>query len=44
MHRHMAGSRLREIDVSGHCPHVSHPSLTIELIQEVLDARAGTGA
>lgn len=31
MHRHMAGSRLREIDISGHCPHVSHPDLTIDL-------------
>lgn len=40
MHRHMAGSRLREIDVSGHCPHVSHPALTIDLVREVLDGRA----
>jgi sigma-B regulation protein RsbQ len=40
MHQHMAGSRLREIDISGHCPHVSHPELTIDLIQEVLDGRA----
>lgn len=44
MHRHMAGSRLREIDVSGHCPHVSHPALTIDLVQEVLDARAPASA
>lgn len=44
LHRHMAGSRLREIDISGHCPHVSHPGLTIELLREVLDERAGTGA
>lgn len=40
MHRHMPGSRLREIDISGHCPHVSHPELTIALVQEVLDDRA----
>ena len=40
MHEHMAGSRLREIDISGHCPHVSHPELTIDLIREVLDGRA----
>jgi sigma-B regulation protein RsbQ len=40
MLRHMPASRLREIDVSGHCPHVSHPALTISLIREVLDGRA----
>lgn len=40
MARHMAGSRLREIDISGHCPHVSHPALIIELIREVLGDRA----
>lgn len=39
MQRHMAGSRLREVDISGHCPHVSHPGLTIELIREVLGGR-----
>lgn len=44
MHAHLAGSRLREIDISGHCPHVSHPSLTIDLIREVLDGRARAGA
>lgn len=44
MHRHMAGSRLREVDISGHCPHVSHPHLTINLVQELLDARTPTGA
>lgn len=43
MHRHLAGSRLREIDVSGHCPHVSHPALTIDLIREALHDRPGTG-
>lgn len=44
LHRHLQGSRLREIDISGHCPHVSHPALTIELLQEVLDERARSGA
>ncbi|MFG6414132.1 alpha/beta fold hydrolase [Roseateles sp. DC23W] len=44
MHRHMPLSRLREVDISGHCPHVSHPALTMQLIQEVLDARTAAGA
>lgn len=44
MHRHLRDSRLREIDISGHCPHVSHPALTIELLQEVLDDRSRAGA
>lgn len=44
LHRHMPGSRLREIDIAGHCPHVSHPGLTIELIREVLDDGPGAAA
>lgn len=40
MQARMPGSVLREVDVSGHCPHVSHPGLTVELIREMLDGRA----
>ncbi|MBA4218519.1 MAG: sigma factor SigB regulation protein RsbQ [Methylibium sp.] len=39
MQAHMPNSRLREIEVSGHCPHVSHPGLTLELVREVLHGR-----
>lgn len=41
MQARMPGSTLREIDISGHCPHVSHPALTVQLIQEMLDGDAG---
>jgi sigma-B regulation protein RsbQ len=36
MHRHLASSRLRVIEASGHCPHMTHPAQTIALIQEHL--------
>ena len=35
-------SRLIELAVSGHCPHISHPDLVVNILQEVLDARART--
>jgi sigma-B regulation protein RsbQ len=34
MHSQMLGSRLRVIEASGHCPHITHPAQTIALIQE----------
>ncbi|MEA2518048.1 MAG: sigma-B regulation protein RsbQ [Chloroflexota bacterium] len=39
VHEHMAGSVLREIDATGHCPHVSHPAETVGVIQDYLTAR-----
>ena len=40
VHEHMAGSTLRVIDAVGHCPHVSHPSETIEAMRAYLSSRA----
>jgi len=39
MQQRMPGSTLHELDISGHCPHISHPGITISLVQGVLDAR-----
>ncbi len=36
MHQQIQGSRLRVIEASGHCPHMTHPAQTIALIQEHL--------
>jgi sigma-B regulation protein RsbQ len=36
MHNHIQGSRLRVIDASGHCPHMTHPEQTIALIRHHL--------
>jgi sigma-B regulation protein RsbQ len=36
MHRNLPGSSLRLMDVTGHCPHVSHPRETIAVIKEYL--------
>lgn len=36
---HLAGSTLRVIDAIGHCPHVSHPAATIEVIRTWLRER-----
>jgi sigma-B regulation protein RsbQ len=37
--RHLAGSSLRVIEATGHCPHLSHPEETIGVIQDYLIAR-----
>lgn len=37
MHRHLAGSRLVEIEASGHCPHLSHPQQTIDVLRAELE-------
>ena len=39
MHARLPDSTLRMIDAVGHCPHVSHPSETIAVIQEYLGER-----
>jgi len=39
VHGHLAGSAIREIDATGHCPHVSHPVETIAVIRDYLRAR-----
>lgn len=36
LHQHLAGSTLRVMKATGHCPHMSHPEESIQLIQEYL--------
>ena len=36
VHRQLAGSTLRVMKATGHCPHMSHPEETIELIRDFL--------
>ena len=36
VHRHLAGSTLRMMAATGHCPHMSHPEETIRAIREYL--------
>jgi sigma-B regulation protein RsbQ len=33
MHQHLAGSRLQVLDVVGHCPHMTHPAVTIDALR-----------
>jgi sigma-B regulation protein RsbQ len=37
MHRNLPESTLRLMDASGHCPHMSHPRETIEIIKDYLN-------
>ena len=37
LHAHLKGSTLKVLQATGHCPHMSHPEETIEVIQEYLD-------
>jgi sigma-B regulation protein RsbQ len=37
LHRSLPGSTLRMMDASGHCPHMSHPEQTVEIIREYLN-------
>lgn len=37
VHAHVAGSRLVRLSATGHCPHMSHPQETLEVIQSYLD-------
>ena len=36
LHRHLRGSTLRVMNATGHCPHMSHPDETIQLMREYL--------
>ena len=36
VHRSIAGSELVVLDVNGHCPHVSHPELTVAALRSFL--------
>ncbi|TAF04041.1 MAG: alpha/beta hydrolase [Nostocales cyanobacterium] len=38
LHRHLSGSTLKLMKATGHCPHMSHPGETIDLIKEYLTA------
>lgn len=40
MHAHLPQSTLVRMDASGHCPHMSHPAETVQLIRAYLDATA----
>ena len=40
LHRTMPHSTLRVMQATGHCPHMSHPEETIEMIREYLSAAA----
>lgn len=40
VHRQLPGSTLRVMKATGHCPHMSHPEETIELIREYLHPAA----
>jgi sigma-B regulation protein RsbQ len=39
LHQAMAGSTLRQLQATGHCPHMSHPEETIQLIKDYLNPR-----
>src|SRR5688572_7065393 len=41
MHRQMPASTLQLMQVTGHCPHMSHPQETIQQIKEYLSAARG---
>lgn len=38
MHRHLQNSTLHIMDATGHCPHMSHPEETVELVRGYLNA------
>ena len=41
LHRELPGSTLRVMKATGHCPHMSHPEETVQLMREYLRARRG---
>jgi sigma-B regulation protein RsbQ len=41
LHRHLPRSTLRVLRATGHCPHMSHPEETVEVIKEYLAAGPG---
>ena len=40
LHNNLPGSTLRVMKATGHCPHMSHPDETIELMKEYLGSRS----
>ena len=36
LHQALAGSTLQQLEVAGHCPHLTHPALTVAAIQAYL--------
>ncbi len=40
VHRSLRGSEMRMLKATGHCPHLSHPGETLEVIREYLHAPA----
>jgi sigma-B regulation protein RsbQ len=36
--RHLPGSTFRQLEATGHCPHMSHPEETVRVIKEYLEA------
>jgi sigma-B regulation protein RsbQ len=40
LHGQLAGSTLRQMKATGHCPHMSHPDETVALIREYLQTAA----
>ena len=43
LHRSLPGSELRVLKATGHCPHMSHPEETIEVIREYLGSAVPSG-
>jgi len=37
IHNQIKGSKFEKMKATGHCPHMSHPAETIELIQKFLN-------
>lgn len=44
LYRHLPGSTLRIMAATGHCPHMSHPEETIQVIRDYLTAAARSQA
>ena len=40
MHRHLIGSTFRMMEATGHCPHMSHPEVTVRLMKDYLVMRS----
>lgn len=38
LNRHLSGSTLKVLDVSGHCAHMSHPELVVQTIKDYLSS------
>ncbi|MGV2470113.1 alpha/beta fold hydrolase, partial [Bacillus subtilis] len=39
MHQHLPYSSLKQMEASGHCPYMSHPEYTIQLIRAHLNTQ-----